>query len=102
MNSKYIYEAPELLKDFLGYMQNIKGKSQKTVDEYYLDLRTFLRYIKILKKKVDREIEFSKIPIDDIDINLIKTITLSDILLWIILLTNATTAQKHARAKPQV
>ena len=79
MNSKYIYEAPELLKDFLGYMQNIKGKSQKTVDEYYLDLRTFLRYIKILKKKVDREIEFNKIPIDDIDIDLIKTITLSDI-----------------------
>ncbi len=79
MNSKYIYEAPELLKDFLGYMQNIKGKSQKTVDEYYLDLRTFLRYIKILKKKVDQEVEFNKISIDDIDIDLIKTITLSDI-----------------------
>lgn len=29
MNSKYIYEAPEILKEYLGYMQNIRGKSQK-------------------------------------------------------------------------
>ena len=34
-------DAPEILKEFLGYMQTIKGKSPKTVEEYYLDLRTF-------------------------------------------------------------
>lgn len=79
MNSKYILEAPEVIKDFLGYMQNIKGKSQKTVDEYYLDLRTFFRYIKILKGLEKTDAEFENINISDIDISLIKTITLTDI-----------------------
>lgn len=79
MNSKYIYEAPEILKEYLGYMQNIRGKSQKTVDEYYLDLRTFFRYIKLNKGLVDDSCEFSKISISDVDIELIKTITLTDI-----------------------
>lgn len=79
MNSKYIHEAPEILKEYLGYMQNIKGKSQKTVDEYYLDLRTFLRYIKLHKGLVDSDCEFRKISISDINIDLLKTITLTDI-----------------------
>ncbi len=79
MNSKYIYEAPEILKEYLGYMQNIRGKSQKTVDEYYLDLRTFFRYIKLNKGLVNDSCEFSKISISDVDIELIKTITLTDI-----------------------
>lgn len=79
MNSNYINEAPEVIKDFLGYMQNIKGKSQKTVDEYYLDLRTFFRYIKVLKGKVNKDVEFNKISISDVDVDLIKSITLTDI-----------------------
>lgn len=79
VNSKYIYEAPEIIKEFLGYMQNIKGKSQKTVDEYYLDLRTFFRYIKILKGIEQPDAEFEKIKISDVDIDLIKSVTLTDI-----------------------
>ena len=46
MKTTIIYEAPQVLIDFLGYMQTVKGKSPKTVDEYYIDLRTFFRYIK--------------------------------------------------------
>lgn len=79
MNSKYIFEAPEVIKDFLGYLQNIKGKSQKTVEEYYLDLRTFFRYIKILKGREKPDAEFDKILITDVDLDLIKSVTLTDI-----------------------
>ncbi|MGN0498065.1 MAG: tyrosine recombinase XerC [Acutalibacteraceae bacterium] len=79
MNSKYIFEAPEVIKDFLGYLQNIKGKSQKTVEEYYLDLRTFFRYIKILKGREKPDAEFDKIQITDVDLDLIKSVTLTDI-----------------------
>ena len=39
MKTTIIYEAPQVLIDFLGYMQTVKGKSPKTVDEYYIDLR---------------------------------------------------------------
>ena len=41
----------EILRDFLSYHETIKGHSKNTVDEYYLDLRNFFRYIKIIKNK---------------------------------------------------
>ena len=45
MNQDYFREAPPILQEFLGYMDNIRGLSSLSVDEYYLDLRTFFRFI---------------------------------------------------------
>lgn len=75
----YMNEAPALLKDFLGYMQTVKGKSPATVDEYYTDLRTFFRYLKKLRNLVPAEMELQEIAIDDIDLDFVKSITLTDI-----------------------
>lgn len=72
-------EAPPLLKDFLGYMQTVKGKSPATVDEYYTDLRTFFRYLKKMRKLVPEAMELQDISITDIDLDFIKSITLTDI-----------------------
>ena len=41
-----ISNAPTILKDFLSYHETVKAHSAKTVDEYFLDLRTFIRYLK--------------------------------------------------------
>ena len=73
----YIQNSPEILVDFLNYMQAIKGRSEKTVNEYFLDLRNFLRYQKMIKTETDRPLR--EISINDIDITFIKSITLSDI-----------------------
>ena len=40
-------DAPQVLRDFLVYHETIRGHSKNTVDEYYLDLRTFFRYLKL-------------------------------------------------------
>ena len=77
MAVSFVDDGPQIIKDYLFYLQTVKGKSQKTVDEYYIDLRTFFRFIKIHKKLTD-ETEFEKIPIDDIDLKLISSVTLSD------------------------
>ena len=79
MKTTIIYEAPQVLIDFLGYMQTVKGKSSKTVDEYYIDLRTFFRYIKYSKKLVPENVTFEEIAIKDIEINLIASITLTEV-----------------------
>ncbi len=79
MKTSIIYEAPQILIDFLGYMQTVKGKSPKTVDEYYIDLRTFFRYIKYSKKLVPEFLVFEEISIKDVNIDLIEKITLSDL-----------------------
>ena len=56
-------DAPQILRDFLAYHETIKAHSQKTVDEYYLDLRNFFRYL-----KQQREPSLANLALDEIDI----------------------------------
>lgn len=79
MKTTIIYEAPQVLLDFLGYMQTVRGKSSKTVDEYYTDLRTFFRYFKYSKKLVPESATFEEISIKNVNVELIEKITLTDI-----------------------
>ena len=73
------HELPKIIRDFLVYTETIRGKSQKTADEYALDLRVFFRYIKFAREMVPEDLPFDQIPIDDVDIELIRSITLSDV-----------------------
>ena len=75
----YRLEAPPILRDFLTYHETIQGHSKKTVDEYFLDLRTFFRYIKIEKGRVPRTTPLDEISIGDVDLALVKSVTLTDI-----------------------
>ncbi len=75
----YRSQAPEVLRDFLTYHETIQGHSKKTVDEYFLDLRTFLRYLKLQKKLVPRTTEFDQITIDDVSLDLLASVTLTDV-----------------------
>ncbi len=75
----YRYESPEIIRKFLMYHETIKGHSKKTVDEYFLDLRTFFRYLKISRGLVNRDTAFDEISIMDVDLEFIKSVTLSDI-----------------------
>ena len=75
----YRLTAPPVLRDFLVYHETIQGHSRKTVDEYYLDLRNFFRYVKIEKGKAPRTAELDEIPIDDVDLDLARSVTLSDV-----------------------
>lgn len=79
MKPGLLAEAPPIIREFLGYVGTIKGKSPKTVEEYYLDLRTFFRYIKQKRGLVPPGEDFEKIEISDVDLELIKTITLTQV-----------------------
>lgn len=75
----YRTEAPQILRDFLTYHETIQGHSRKTVDEYYLDLRNFFRYIKLARGKIPRTVELEEISIDDLDLDLVASVTLTDV-----------------------
>lgn len=74
----YRTEAPEIIKGFLIYHETIKGHSQKTVEEYYLDLRTFFRYLKIVRGIVPHNIELDEISISDLDTDFVKSVTVTE------------------------
>lgn len=71
-------ESFPILKEYLYYQQTIRQKSVKTVDEYFLDLRTFFRFIKINRHIVPADTVFEDIIIDDIDLAFLKIIDLND------------------------
>lgn len=79
MRPDYRTEAPPLIRDFLVYHETIQGHSRRTVDEYYLDLRSFFRFIKQDKHLVPDHQPFDSISIDDVDIHLVQSITLTDV-----------------------
>lgn len=79
MNKEYFAQAPDVLKGFLGYMETIKGRSANTVNEYFVDLRTFFRFLKQQRGLVPHDVSETEISIADVDIDLLRTVTLNDI-----------------------
>ena len=75
----YRRESPEILRDFLSYHETIKAHSRKTVDEYYLDLRNFFRYLKRSRDASLANLELDEISIMDVGIDLIRSVTLTDV-----------------------
>ena len=72
-------DCPQILKDFLIYHENIKGQSQLTISEYHLDLRMFLRFVKLMRNDMPIQTRLDDIPIKDVDIAFIRQITTSEI-----------------------
>ena len=94
----YRDDAPEILRDFLSYHETIKAHSQRTVDEYYLDLRNFFRYMKRLRDPALRTKELDEISILDVDIEFVKKITLSDIYDYLTFLSRERPQQPNSRS----
>lgn len=71
--------APQILRDFLIYHETIRGHSKATVDEYYLDLRTFFRFLKLSRGLVPRTTELDEISIADVDVPFVASVTLAEV-----------------------
>ena len=81
-------DCPQVLRDFLAYHENIKAQSPKTISEYFLDLRMFLRFIKLMRNNMPINTDLNIIPIKDIDIDFIRSITTSEIFDFLSYLAN--------------
>lgn len=75
----YRSEAPAPIRDFLVYHDTIKGQSCYTVDSYFLDLRTFTRYLMLTRGLVPRATDVEDIDIRDVTLDFYKTVTLQEI-----------------------
>jgi len=75
----YHTDAPPILRDFLAYHETIQGHSRRTVDEYFLDLRNFFRYLKQTWDPSLRGLALDEISIMDVDINFVKKVTITDV-----------------------
>ncbi len=84
MKHEVLLSSPPILRDFLTYSETIKGKSSRSVDEYFLDLQTFFRYLLLIRGKVNSGVEFEDISIMGVDAELINSVTISDLYSFIV------------------
>ena len=82
------YDCPQILRDFLIYHETIKGQSPKTISEYYLDLRMFLRFVKLMRNDMPISTCLDDISIKDIDVAFLRNIQTSDIFDFLSYLAN--------------
>jgi site-specific recombinase XerD len=78
MKQEYINDCPDYLEQFLTYLKVIKDRGDRTEEAYYIDLRMFLRYLKVKNKLVNPDIPFEEIEIQDTPFELVKKFTLMD------------------------
>lgn len=93
----YRAEAPRVLRDFLVYHETIKGHSRATVDEYFLDLRNFFRYLKIERALVPRSTELDEISIMDVDLEFVGSVTLEEVYDYLGYLARDRVRNEHSR-----
>ena len=91
---------PMLVKDFLNYLETIKGKSINTINAYKTDLSVFFKFIKVYKGyQLDDNIQFIDIPIDDINSDFIKSIRLTDMYAFLSYAEKQRNNSNYARAR---
>lgn len=81
-------DAPQVLRDFLSYHETIKGQSRRTVAEYYLDLRMFLRFMKLVRNELPYNTPLDDIPIKDVDAAFLASVRTSEIFDFLAYLAN--------------
>ena len=75
----YRADAPQPVREFLVYHDTIKGQSKATVDSYYLDLRTFTRYLMTTRNIVPRDTPLEDVDIRSADLDFYGSVSLAEI-----------------------
>ena len=90
----YQTDAPDILREFLAYHETVKAHSKRTVDEYFLDLRNFFRYLKQVRDPLLKDLPLDQINIMDVDLDFVASVTLTDIYAYLTYLSRDR-AQHH-------
>ncbi|MEG3030083.1 MAG: site-specific integrase, partial [Oscillospiraceae bacterium] len=92
-------QCPPVLKEFLYYMQTIKGLSPKTVEAYFIDLQLFFKYM-VQKRNgtIDNEL-INEVKIDNIDLEFLSQIKQMDILDFLYFITDKRENSVAARSR---
>lgn len=103
MKNTYYDDAPSLIRDFIYYEQIVKGRSELTVKNYYVDIRTFFRFYKIRTNRASQDpSEFSKISISDITENDIKAVDLKLVQEYLVFMKTEKSNEQKARYRKAV
>ncbi|MEA4964507.1 MAG: tyrosine recombinase XerC [Oscillospiraceae bacterium] len=72
-------DCPQILREFLSYHETIKAQSPRTISEYCLDLRMFLRFIMLMREELPYDTDLNTIDIRKIKLEFVASVTTMDV-----------------------
>ena len=99
MKREDFFRLPQLVQDYLTYVEAIKGHSSLSVLEYASDLRTYFRFMVKHKGIFPADTPDNELDLTIVDINFIKTITLNDTYTFLIYCKNERRNNEATRAR---
>ncbi len=78
MKQEYYDDCPYYLEDFLTNMRIIRNRADRTEEAYYIDIRTFLRYLKVKHRVVPEGTDWKDITIADVPLEYIENFNIND------------------------
>lgn len=91
-------QYPEIVRNYITYIETVKGRSSHTVEEYVTDIRTFLRFIYVHRGLVHTD-DIKNVSIKDVDVDFIKTVTLTEIYEFLVYCKNDRDNNDKTRAR---
>ena len=99
MKREDFFKLPQLVQDYLTYVEAIKGHSSLSVIEYASDLRTYFRFMVKHKGLFPADTPDNELDLTIVDIDFIKTITLNDTYTFLIYCKNERRNNEATRAR---
>lgn len=90
-------QCPDFFLDYILYITVTKSLSSRTVQEYYLDIRLFLKYLRMMREPQFQDInDLQQIPIKDMSVSALQSVTLQDLYNYLYYVTEE--RENHDRA----
>ena len=96
-----VNEFSAVIREFAGYKSVIQGCSQRTVEQYLIDLRTFFRYLLSEgKPEILRDPEkFKQVTVESVDLDYLKGVTTEQIYDFLLYTDSERDNQTAAKAR---
>lgn len=91
-------QCPDFFLDYILYITVTKSLSSRTVQEYYLDIRMFLKYLRMMRDSQYQNTDnLHEIPVKDMQISELESVTLQDLYNYLYYVTEE--RENHDRAR---
>jgi site-specific recombinase XerD len=90
---------PDFLNDYIMYMKVTKSLSDRTVQEYYFDIRLFLRYLKMMDNDLEDKVLLEEISIKDFPLERLNSVRLNDIYNYLYYISEERSNETLARSR---
>ncbi len=95
-----VNEFSLIIQEYAFYKGSIQGCSQKTVNEYLFDLRTFFRYLLARERSIDMQSEeFTKIDVSSVGLEMLGKLRAEDLYDFLFYTNNQRGNQWSARSR---